>query len=99
MIEERKIIDRRSTQIVARLIVPHAIPHCGSCSPEMVDPERLGFRFEEPIPHTSQSSAAAQKLVERGSCGAGGVVDPFEWGGGVVAVLDEGEHALDEVGG
>ena len=44
-----------------------------------------------------QTSAAAQKLVERGSCGAGGVVDPFGWGGGGVAVLDEGEHSGDEV--
>ena len=44
------------------------------------------------------TSAAAQKWLERGSCGAGGVVDPFEWGGGGVAMLDEGEHPLDEFG-
>ena len=43
------------------------------------------------------TSAAAQKLVERGSCGVGGVVDPFEGCGGVVAVFDEGEHSGDEI--
>ena len=44
------------------------------------------------------ASAAAQKWVERGSCGLVGVVDPFEWGGGGVAVFDEVEHALHEIG-
>ena len=43
------------------------------------------------------ASAAAQKLVERGSCCEFGVVDPFEGGGGGVAVFDEGEHAGDEI--
>ncbi len=49
------------------------------------------------LPQTP-TSAAAQKWVERGSCGAVGVVDPFEWGDCGVAVFDEVEHALHEIG-
>jgi len=42
-------------------------------------------------------SAAAQKLVERGSCCEFGVVDPFEGFGGGVAVFDECDHAGNEI--
>jgi hypothetical protein len=52
---------------------------------------------DDPVGVCINTSGAAQKSVERGSCCELGVVDPFEGFGGGVAVLDEREHSGDKV--
>jgi len=46
---------------------------------------------------TAPTSGAAQKFFERGSCCDLGVVDPLERLGRFTVVLDEAQHAGNEI--
>ena len=52
---------------------------------------------EPPIAAHSMPSGAAQKFFERGSCSDLGVVDPLERLGRFTVVLDEAQHAGNEI--